>query len=53
MSQPETKRAHIAILDDFEKIADTVPGFEKLKGRADITVLRERLETSEKVVQTL
>ena len=48
MSKPETKRARIAILDDFEKVADTVPGFEKLKARADITLLRERLDTSEK-----
>jgi phosphoglycerate dehydrogenase-like enzyme len=53
MSKPETKRARIAILDDFEKVADTVPAFDKLKARADITLLRERLDTSEKVVQTL
>jgi phosphoglycerate dehydrogenase-like enzyme len=53
MSKPETKRARIAILDDFEKVADTVPGFEKLKARADITLLRERLDTSENVVQIL
>ncbi len=53
MSKPETKRAHIAILDDFEKIADTVPAFNKLRARADITLLRERLDASEKVIQTL
>jgi phosphoglycerate dehydrogenase-like enzyme len=53
MSKPETKRARIAILDDFEKIADTVPAFDKLKERADITLLRERLDTSEKIVQNL
>jgi D-3-phosphoglycerate dehydrogenase len=43
----------IAILDDFEKIAHTVPTFDKLKARADISLLRERLDTSEKIVQTL
>ena len=53
MSKPETKRARIAILDDFERIADTVPSFNKVKARADITLLRERLDTSEKLVQTL
>jgi phosphoglycerate dehydrogenase-like enzyme len=53
MSKPEIKHARIAILDDFEKIADTVPAFDKLKERADITLLRERLDTSEKIVQTL
>lgn len=47
------KRLKVAILDDFEKISDTVPAFEKLKARADITILRERLDTSEKIVQTL
>jgi phosphoglycerate dehydrogenase-like enzyme len=53
MSKPETKRARIAILDDFEKVADTVPAYDKLKSRADITILRERLDTTEKLVQTL
>jgi phosphoglycerate dehydrogenase-like enzyme len=53
MSKPEIKRARIAILDDFEKIADTVPAFDKLKERAEITLLRERLDTSKKIVQTL
>ncbi|MGH7816757.1 MAG: D-2-hydroxyacid dehydrogenase family protein, partial [Candidatus Binatia bacterium] len=43
----------VAILDDFEKIADTVPAYEKLKARADITFLRERLDTSDKIVQQL
>ena len=53
MSKPETKRARIAILDDFEKIADTLPAYNRLKSRADITILRERLDSSEKLVQTL
>ncbi|HEX6440105.1 MAG TPA: D-2-hydroxyacid dehydrogenase family protein [Candidatus Binatia bacterium] len=53
MSKPETGRARIAILDDFEKISDTVPAFDKLKARADITLLRERLDSSKKIVQTL
>ena len=43
----------IAILDDLEKIAETVPAYAKLSARADITLLRERLDSSEKIVQRL
>jgi phosphoglycerate dehydrogenase-like enzyme len=43
----------VAILDDFEKIADTVPAYERLKARAQISILGERLDTSEKIVATL
>ena len=43
----------VAILDDFEKVADTVPAYAKLKARADITLLRERLDSSEKIVRRL
>lgn len=43
----------IAILDDYEKVADTVPAYAKLKARADITLVRDRLDTSEKIVQRL
>jgi hypothetical protein len=34
----------IAILDDFEKIADTVPAYAKLKARADITLVRDTVD---------
>ena len=47
------QRYRVAILDDFEKIADTVPAYAKLAARADVTMFRERLEGSEKIVQTL
>jgi phosphoglycerate dehydrogenase-like enzyme len=43
----------VAILDDFEKIADAVPAFAKLKDRADVSLIRERLDSSEKIVQRL
>ena len=43
----------VAILDDFEKIADTVPAYEKLKESADVTILRKRLDTSENIVAGL
>ena len=47
------KRARIAVLDDFEKIADSVAVYDKLSSRADVRILRERLDSSEKLVQTL
>ncbi len=50
MAAPNFK---VAILDDFEKIAETVPAFEKLKALAEITVLSERLDSSDKIVSRL
>ena len=43
----------VAILDDFEKIAETVPAYEKLKARAEIMVFSERLDSSEKIIERL
>src|SRR5574341_113910 len=43
----------VAILDDFEKLADTVPAYEKLKERAEVTLLRRRLDSSESIVAAL
>jgi phosphoglycerate dehydrogenase-like enzyme len=48
-----TNRFKVAILDDFEKISDTVPAYDKLKERADITVLCERLDSSDKIIEQL
>src|SRR5262245_52790567 len=47
------KKLRVAILDDFERLADTVPAYEKLKDRADVTLLRKRLDSSEKIVTEL
>lgn len=46
-------RFKVAILDDFEKIADTVPAFQNLKTRADVTILRKRLDSSDNIVTAL
>src|SRR6266496_3995516 len=43
----------VAVLDDFEKLADTVPAHAKLKTRADVTILRKRLDSSENIVAAL
>ena len=47
------KRFRVAILDDFEKLADTVPAYEKLKARADVTILSERLDSPDKIQHAL
>jgi phosphoglycerate dehydrogenase-like enzyme len=43
----------VAILDDFEKLADTVPAYQKLKECAEVTLLRKRLDSSESIVAAL
>lgn len=48
-----SQKLRVAILDDFEQLADTVPAYEKLKERADVTLLRKRLDSSENIVAAL
>lgn len=43
----------VAVLDDYEKVADSVPAYETLKGRAEVVILYERLDTSDKIVEAL
>jgi len=50
MADPKIK---VAILDDFEKLADTVPAYKKLEARADVTILRKRLDSSDHIVAAL
>ena len=50
MNNPKLR---VAILDDFEKLADSVPAYEKLKERADVSFVRRRLDSSEKIVAAL
>jgi len=47
------ERFRVAILDDYEGLASSVPAFEKLKARADVTVLRERLGADEELGRAL
>ena len=47
------QKLRIAILDDFERLADTVPAFDKLKTRAEVTLLRKRLDSPENIVGAL
>ena len=48
-----TDKFKVAILDDFEKLSDTVPAYEKLKARADVTIMRKRLDSSDNIVAAL
>jgi phosphoglycerate dehydrogenase-like enzyme len=47
------QKSRVAILDDFEKIAATVPAYEKLRSRADVTLIGKRLENSDAIVAGL
>ena len=49
----DNQKLRVAILDDFERIADTVPAYERLKERAEVTLLRKRLDGTENIVTTL
>jgi phosphoglycerate dehydrogenase-like enzyme len=53
MSKQPTRPFRVAVLDDFEKLADTVPAYEKLKTRAEVTLVRQRLDSPEKIQRTL
>ena len=46
-------RVRVAVLDDFEGIAETVPAYQRLKTRAEVTFLKERLDSSDKIAQRL
>jgi phosphoglycerate dehydrogenase-like enzyme len=48
-----TDKFRVAVLDDFEQFADTVPAYETLKSTANVTILRERLDTPEKLERAL
>jgi phosphoglycerate dehydrogenase-like enzyme len=43
----------VAILDDFERLADTVPAYEELRTRAEIKIIRRRLDSPERIVSSL
>ena len=47
------EKLRVAVLDDFEQLADTVPAYEELKARAEVTLLRKRLDNSENIVAAL
>jgi len=48
-----TTKFRVAVLDDFEKLADSAPAYEKLKERADVTIWSKRLDTPDRIEQAL
>jgi phosphoglycerate dehydrogenase-like enzyme len=53
MSDTTSDKFKVFVLDDFENLATSVPAYETLKARADVTILRERLDTPEKLQRSL
>lgn len=49
----KNERFRVLILDDYEGLAAQVPAFEKLKARADVAVIRNRLGTDEELGRAL
>ena len=45
MGETKSERFRVVVLDDYEGLADKTPAYQKLKERADVKVLRERLAT--------
>jgi phosphoglycerate dehydrogenase-like enzyme len=43
----------VFILDDFEDMATSAPAYSRLKSRAEVTILRERLDTLQKLERVL
>ena len=48
-----TTKFRVAVLDDFEKLVDSAPAYEKLKERADVTIWSKRLDTPDRIEQAL
>jgi phosphoglycerate dehydrogenase-like enzyme len=53
MSDTISEKFKVVVLDDFENLATSVPACEKLKARAQVTILQERLDTPEKLRRRL
>ena len=47
------QKPRVAILDDFEKVAPTVPAYEELTARAEVSLIGKRLESSPAIVAAL
>ncbi len=53
MAEPKSERFRVVVLDDYEGLAAEVPAYQKLKERAGVTVLRERLATETALARAL
>ena len=53
MANNKTERFRVAVLDDYEGVADQAPVYQKLTARAEVKVLRERLATDDEFRRAL
>ncbi len=53
MAKEGPEKFRVLVMDDYEGVAEGVPLFEKLKTRADVAVMRKRLETEEEMKRVL
>jgi len=53
MAKEGPEKFRVLVMDDYEGVAEGVPLFEKLKARADVVVMRKRLETEEEMKRVL
>jgi len=49
MTQVEANPVRVLVLDDYEEQATEVPAFQKLSARANVTVMRNRLESDKEL----
>lgn len=53
MTEKRSERFRVLVLDDYEGIAAQVPAYERLKARAEVTVMRTRLGSNEELGRAL
>ncbi len=49
MAQERAENFRVLVMDDYEGLAEGVPAFKKLTARADVAVMRKRLETEDEM----
>lgn len=53
MSKTGNYPSRVLVLDDYEELASSVPAYEKLRARAQVTILTARLTTDEQLEREL
>ena len=53
MSEASNQKFRVLVFDDYEDMAAKVPAYERLIARADVTILKDRLDTPAKMAQAV
>ncbi|HEY3305784.1 MAG TPA: D-2-hydroxyacid dehydrogenase family protein, partial [Candidatus Binatia bacterium] len=53
MADKKSETFRVAVLDDYEGMADKASAYQQLKQRAEVKILRERLETDTELGRAL